>query len=149
MKEIAMENIRNIGLFGHGGVGKTSLAEAIIYTAGMTNRMGKTEDGTTVSDYTEEEIARQLSISSALLYAEWMHLITKSLYKLLESQVPAILDYHFMESKIGIYCLFRVFRKDGFHLLEKACHFLSSSSSSCIRFTERRAASPSSTILIS
>jgi len=71
VKEFAAENIRNIGLFGHGGVGKTSLAEAIVYSAGMTNRMGKTDDGTTVSDYTEEEIQRQLSISAALLHAEW------------------------------------------------------------------------------
>lgn len=71
MKEFTTENIRNIGLFGHGGVGKTSLAEAILYTAGMINRLGKPDDGTTVSDYTDEEIARKLSISSALLHAEW------------------------------------------------------------------------------
>jgi len=71
VKEFATKNIRNIGLFGHGGVGKTSLAEAILYTSGMTNRLGKTDDGTTVSDYTDEEIQRKLSISSALLHAEW------------------------------------------------------------------------------
>ncbi len=71
MKEFSTENIRNIGLFGHGGVGKTSLAEAILFAAGMTNRLGKPDDGTTVSDYTEEEIGRKLSISSALLHAEW------------------------------------------------------------------------------
>ncbi len=71
MKEFATESIRNIGLFGHGGVGKTSLAEAILYTAGMTNRLGKTDDGTTVSDYTDEEIQRKVSISSALMHAEW------------------------------------------------------------------------------
>lgn len=71
MKEFTTENIRNIGLFGHGGVGKTSLAEAILYTAGITNRLGKPDDGTTVSDYTDQEIARKLSISSALLHAEW------------------------------------------------------------------------------
>jgi len=71
VKEYTTENIRNIGLFGHGGVGKTSLAEAILYTAGMTNRLGKPDDGTTVSDYSDEEIARKLSISSALLHAEW------------------------------------------------------------------------------
>lgn len=71
MKEFATESIRNIGLFGHGGVGKTSLAEAILYTAGMTNRLGKTDDGTTVSDYTDEEIQRKVSISLALVHAEW------------------------------------------------------------------------------
>jgi elongation factor G len=71
VKEFSTENIRNIGLFGHGGVGKTSLAEAILFAAGMTNRLGKPDDGTTVSDYTEEEIGRKLSISSALLHAEW------------------------------------------------------------------------------
>jgi len=71
VKEFATESIRNIGLFGHGGVGKTSLAEAILYTAGMTNRLGKTDDGTTVSDYTDEEIQRKVSISLALVHAEW------------------------------------------------------------------------------
>ena len=71
MKEFAAENIRNIGLFGHGGVGKTSLAEAVLYTAGMINRLGRTDDGTTISDHTEEEIQRKLSIAAALLRADW------------------------------------------------------------------------------
>ncbi len=71
MREFTIENIRNFGLFGHGGVGKTSLAEAVIYTAGATNRLGKPDEGTTVADYTDEEIARKISISASLLHAEW------------------------------------------------------------------------------
>ncbi len=71
MKEFTIENIRNFGLFGHGGVGKTSLAEAVIYTAGATSRRGKPDEGTTVADFTDEEIARKISISAALLHCEW------------------------------------------------------------------------------
>ena len=73
MQEYTAENIRNIGLFGHGGAGKTSLAEAVLYSAGVTSRQGRTDDGTTQSDYTEEEIQRKLSISLSLLHAEWKH----------------------------------------------------------------------------
>ena len=60
------EKIRNIALAGHNGSGKTSLAEAILYNAGIIDRMGKTSDGTTVCDYDAEEIKRGISISTSL-----------------------------------------------------------------------------------
>ena len=61
-----VENLRNICLLGHGGDGKTSLAEALLYYTDGTDRMGKTADGNTVCDYDPEEIARKISISSAI-----------------------------------------------------------------------------------
>jgi len=66
-----INDIRNIVLLGHGSCGKTSLAEAILHTAGMTNRLGTIEDKTTVCDYDEEEKQRQHSIHSALAYANY------------------------------------------------------------------------------
>jgi elongation factor G len=64
-------DIRNAVLVGHGGSGKTSLCEALLYTSGATGRLGKVEEGTTHSDFLDEEKARQISISTALLSAEW------------------------------------------------------------------------------
>jgi elongation factor G len=63
--------IRNVGLAGHGGGGKTSLAEALLFNAGATTRLGRVEDGTTVLDYDEDEIKRKITISSALAFLEW------------------------------------------------------------------------------
>lgn len=64
-------HVRNIALIGHGGSGKTSFAEAALYTSGATNRLGKIEDGSTLSDYHPDEIERQISINTSMLYSEW------------------------------------------------------------------------------
>ncbi|MBI5476926.1 MAG: elongation factor G [Ignavibacteriales bacterium] len=71
MKEYTAEFIRNITLVGHGGSGKTSFAEACLFTAGTTTRLGKVEEGNTLSDYRQDEIERQISINSSLLFCEW------------------------------------------------------------------------------
>ncbi|HTM41729.1 MAG TPA: elongation factor G [Terriglobales bacterium] len=71
MKTYEGANIRNVAVVGHGHAGKTSLVSALLYTSGATQRLGRVDDGTTVTDYDEEEVARQMSISSGLAFAEW------------------------------------------------------------------------------
>ncbi len=70
VKEYGSSEIRNVGLIGHGSVGKTSLAEAMLFTAGASNRLGKVDDGTTLSDYSQDEIERKISISASMLHCE-------------------------------------------------------------------------------
>ena len=65
------DRIRNVVLLGHGGAGKTTLAEAMAYLAGMTNRLGRVEDGNTVSDYDKEEIKRHFSINTTVIPIVW------------------------------------------------------------------------------
>jgi len=65
------EQLRNVGLFSHGGAGKTSLAEALLYNTGAINRLGRVEDGTTTSDFEPEEVKRHISVNLALIPCEW------------------------------------------------------------------------------
>ena len=67
----ASKDIRNIALLGHGGNGKTSLAESILFLTGVTDRLGSTAAGNSVSDYDQEEIRRQISISASTMYTEY------------------------------------------------------------------------------
>ena len=65
------ESIRNIGIVGHGDAGKTSLVGAMLFSSGDVNRLGRIEDGNTVTDYDEDEIARQITISSSVAHCNW------------------------------------------------------------------------------
>jgi elongation factor G len=71
MKEYTSDKIRNVVLVGHQGCGKTSLAEALLFNTGATTRIGRIEDKNTISDYEDEEKARQLSLGTALLPLEF------------------------------------------------------------------------------
>ena len=70
MKNYNFESLRNVGLIGHGATGKTSLAEALLYYTGTTDRLGKNEDGTTVMDYEAEEKKRGISLSTSVACVE-------------------------------------------------------------------------------
>ena len=70
MKVYTGEKVRNVGLTGHGDTGKTSLVSAFLYTAGAANRLGRVDDGSSVTDFDEEEVQRGISIWSALAHAE-------------------------------------------------------------------------------
>ena len=71
MKVFDTENIRNIALVGHGDSGKTSLASAFLYIANAVNRLGRVDDGNTITDYDDDEIERKITINTALAHLEW------------------------------------------------------------------------------
>src|SRR5438094_924260 len=71
MKVYDAANIRNVALVGHSGSGKTQLTSAALFDAGAVNRFGKVDEGTTVTDFDEEEISRKHTLSASLAYAEW------------------------------------------------------------------------------
>jgi len=87
MKEYTTQQIRNIALIGHGGSGKTTLTEAMLFTSKATSRRGTVEDGTTVSDFDDEEIRRHISLSTALAPIEWKG------YKLNFLDTPGYTDF--------------------------------------------------------
>jgi elongation factor G len=71
MKVYETAAIRNVAVVGHGGAGKTQLVSTLLFDAGMTNRLGRVDDGTAVTDFDEEEIARKHTLSTSLAFAEW------------------------------------------------------------------------------
>ncbi|MEN6520831.1 MAG: elongation factor G [Armatimonadota bacterium] len=71
MKNYAIDAIRNVALVGHSGAGKTSLTEALLYTTGAIDRLGKVDDGTATTDYDPDEIRRKISINTSVAPCEW------------------------------------------------------------------------------
>jgi elongation factor G len=71
VKKYNAEQLRNIVLLSHGGAGKTSLSEAMLYNSGAISRLGRVDDGTTTSDYDPEEIRRKISVNTSVLPCEW------------------------------------------------------------------------------
>lgn len=71
MKVYSGKDIRNVGVVGHGNSGKTSLVAGFLHAAGLTNRLGRVDEGTTTTDFDAEEIERKVTISTAMAYLEW------------------------------------------------------------------------------
>src|SRR5579871_1145066 len=71
MKVFDAAGIRNVALVGHSGAGKTQLASALLFDTGAVNRFGKVDEGTTVTDYDEEAIARRHTLAASLAFVEW------------------------------------------------------------------------------
>jgi len=71
LKEYKSDKLRNVGIIAHGGAGKTSLVESLLFNAGAITRMGRVDDGTTITDFEPEEIKRKVTISAALAPCEW------------------------------------------------------------------------------
>ena len=89
MKVYPTSKIRNIALVGHGGTGKTSLVEAMLYNTGAIKRMGKVDDGNSVADYLPEEVKRKITISTALVPCEYRD------HKINVLDTPGYADFYF------------------------------------------------------
>ncbi len=87
MKRYEADRIRNIALLGHGGCGKTTATEAALYSAKLVTRMGRVEDGNTVSDFDKEETARNISVSTSVIPIEWKD------YKINFIDTPGYFDF--------------------------------------------------------
>ena len=87
MKNYKYDNVRNIALLGHGNSGKTTLTEAILFTLKQTKRMGRVEDGSTVSDYDKSEMERGFSIGTSVIPVEW----NNSKYNIIDT--PGYFDF--------------------------------------------------------
>ncbi len=68
---VEIAKLRNVAIVGHGGVGKTSLVEAMLFAAGAVTRLGKVDDGTTTTDFDPDEVKRKISINTAVAFCEW------------------------------------------------------------------------------
>ena len=107
MKQYSAEKIRNVAIVGHGGCGKTSLASALLFNGGAVNRLGRVEDGTTVTDFDPDEIERKISLQAALAFGEWnkvkLNLLDAPGYALMGLVVVIIAGLCMVTSRFGVY----------------------------------------------
>ena len=97
MKSYGITALRNVGLFGHQGAGKTSLAEALLYSSGAIDRLGRADDGTAITDFDPEEQRRRISLNVALAPCEWHNT------KINIVDVPGYLDFcHEVKSALAV-----------------------------------------------
>ncbi|MCS7003369.1 MAG: GTP-binding protein, partial [Dehalococcoidia bacterium] len=87
MKSYPSDRVRNVALIGHGGAGKTTLTEALLFRSGAITRQGKVDEGNTVADYDPDEVRRRISISLALAPVEWRD------HKINVLDTPGYLDF--------------------------------------------------------
>ncbi|RPI50801.1 MAG: GTP-binding protein, partial [Chloroflexi bacterium] len=87
MKIYKSDNLRNVALIGHGGAGKTSLAEAMLYDSGAVNRLGRVDESTSIADWEDEERRRRMSINASLIPCEWLD------HKLNVIDTPGYMDF--------------------------------------------------------
>ena len=71
MKQYSLQDIRNVGVVGHGGAGKTSVAEAMLFLSGVNDRLGKVGDTSSLMDYDPDEVDRGHSVSASITFYEW------------------------------------------------------------------------------
>jgi len=87
MKQYYAKNILNIAIAGHGGSGKTSLAEAMLFLSGASDRLGKVDDGNTICDFDPEEVKRKTTVTTAVAPLEWKN------YKINLIDAPGLFDF--------------------------------------------------------
>src|SRR5882724_9574232 len=85
MKIYESPNIRNIAVVGHSHAGKTQLVSAMLFTAGSTPRLGRVDDGSTTTDYDEESVARQMTLSTSVAFTEWTKGVDKVKINILDT----------------------------------------------------------------
>ena len=87
MKQYQAKNILNVALAGHSGSGKTTVAEAMLFLSGASDRLGKVSEGNTICDYDQEEIRRKTSVTTAVAPLEWRN------YKINFIDTPGLFDF--------------------------------------------------------
>ena len=90
MKAFATENIRNLAVIGHGDAGKTQLVSSLLHVAGTSHRWGKVDEGTTITDYEEDSIARKVSLNNNFAHSEYHEFSADRTVRIYEARSEAM-----------------------------------------------------------